>query len=200
MKQRAEQNVKKNIANSFGSFGYLLCFLQWLWVSVLYFSVIQSISSLLTPHSGQQVEQSPGLTFSLPNSSEMIILGVVTTIMVAIAVYALIKIPMDIVKNGNKFVHKTAETMTPVVIKAQHKKDTKKFHAKMSSKLTLAIKLLLVIIPLVFTAASGWLEKQPIDYSIVMILGSGLACFSLVFFTIQYVLAGLFRVKMSDLW
>ena len=200
MKQRTERNAKKNTANFFGSFGYLLCSLQWFWVVMLYFSVIQSMALLVSPHAGKQVEQPPGFTFALPGPLEAIILTIVAATMVGVTLYALIKIPMSIVKTGNKVVRTTAETVAPMVINVQHKKDTKKFHAKITSRLILAIKLLLIIIPLAFTMASGLLEKQSIDYSIAMIIGCGLACFSTVFFAVQYASARLLHVKISDLW
>ena len=200
MKQKTQHNVKKGIANFFGSFGYLLCSLQWLWVVMLYFSVVKSMVLLISSNADKQVGHPTNITFAPPGSSKMIILGVVVAIMVAITIYALVKIPMTIVKSGNKIVHKSAETMAPIVIKTQHKKDTKKNHSKVTAKLILGIKLLLVVIPVVLTAASGLLEKQPLDYSIAMVVGVGLACFSVAFFGVQYALAALFRVKLSDLW
>lgn len=200
MKQRAGFSIKKNIANFFGSFGYLFCFLQWFWAVILYFSVIQSVILFVSPKANEQIEQPHNLTFALPDSTAMIITAIVVVVMVAITIYIFAKIPVSIVKTSNKIVHKTAETMTPVVIKAQHKKDTKKFHAKITAKLILMIKLLLIIIPIALTAASGLLEKQSMDYSIVMIIGGTLACLSAVFFALQYALAGLFHIKMSDLW
>jgi hypothetical protein len=200
MEQKTEHIIRKNFSNFFGSFGYLFCFLQWLWVVMLYFSVVQSATLLISPNADKQVEQSPSFTFALPDSSEIIILVIVMTVMIAVTIYVLIKIPMSIVKTSNKIVHKTAETMTPIVIKAQHKKDTKRFHAKITSTLMLAIKLLLVVAPVMLTVASGLLEKQSIDYSIAMLIGGGLACFSAVFFAIQYSLANLLHVKASDLW
>jgi hypothetical protein len=199
MKQGTGHSIKKNIANFFGSFGYLLCFLQWFWAIILYFSVIQSAALFISPNITRQVEQPHSLTFALPGLSEMIIAAIIVAIMVAVTIYALIKIPLGIVKTGNKIVHRTAETMTPVVIKAQHKKDTKKIHTKITSKLTLVIKLLLIIIPIALAAASGLLEKQSLDYSIVMVIGWALACLSVAAFAIQYTIAGLFHVKMSDL-
>ncbi len=200
MTQRAGRSIKKNIANFFGSFGYLFCFSQWFWTVILYFSVIQSAALFISPNVNKQVEQPSNLTLTPPSSSDVIIVAIIVAVMVVITIYALIKIPMGIVKTGNKVIHRTAETMAPVVIRAQHKKDTKKFHAKITSKLMLAIKLLLIVIPVALAAASGLLEKQPLDYSIVMTIGWALACLSIVFFAVQYALAGLFHIKMSDLW
>jgi hypothetical protein len=199
MNQRTERSVKKNIANFFGSFGYLLCFLQWFWAIMLYFSVVQSVTLLVSSNASKPIEQPHG-SFALPGSLEIIILAIITTIMVILTIYALIKMPMGIVKTSNKIVHNTAETMAPIVIKAQHKKDTKKIHAKITARLTLVIKSLLVIVPILLTAASGLLEKQSLDYSISLIIGCSLACLVIIFFTIQYTLASLLHVKMSDLW
>lgn len=200
MKQKTESTFKKNIVNFFGSLGYLFGFLQWFWVVMLYFSLIQSLTSIIIPTTTKHVQQSSGYTLALPNSSEMIILAIVVAIMVVVTIYIFIKIPMGIVQTSNKIVHKTAESITPIVIKAQHKKDTKKFHLKITSKLILAIKLLFIIIAVILTAMSGLLERQAVDYSIAIIIGCTLACFSILFFAIQYLLSTLFGVKLSELW
>lgn len=200
MKQKIEPSIKKNIANFFGAFGYLICSLQWFWVVMLYFSVVQSVVLLVASHPDKHVEQSSGFTVAPPNSSEMIILAIVTAIMIILTIYILIKIPMSIVKTGNKIVHQTAEAIVPVVMKVQHKKDTKKFRILLTSKLMLAIKSLLIILPVTLTAMSGLLEKQSIDYSIAMIISCSLACLGVGFFAIQYTLAGVLRIKIADLW
>lgn len=199
MKQSSGRTLKKGIANVFGSLGYLCCFLQWFWVVMLYFSVIQAVTLLVAPTADKQVEQVPHFTFTLLGPLEMVILIAITVIMIALTIYAFIKVPMDIVKGGNKVVHKTTEAMVPIVIKSQHKKDTKKNRALITPKLILLIKLLLVTIPLALTIASRLLEKPSIDYSIAMVIGCGFAGFSVVLFAIQYILAILLRVKASEL-
>lgn len=200
MKQEPVRNIKRSSANFLGAFGYLFCFLQWFWAIMLYFSMVQSVALFVAPSAHQQSQLSAGLRLALPSSFELIVVAIIIAIMIALTIYLLIKLPMNIVKTGNKIVHKTAETMTPIVMRAQHKKDTKKLHARLTSKLILVIKLLLVVIPIALTAASGLLEKQSIDYSIALVVGCGLAGFSMAFFTVQYALAGLLRVKMSELW
>ncbi|HSW77703.1 MAG TPA: hypothetical protein VLG36_02810 [Candidatus Chromulinivoraceae bacterium] len=200
MEQKSKRNPKRGIANFFGALGYFFGFLQWFWAVLLYFSVIQSVTLFVSPNADKPVVSSPVPAFTLPNSVEMIILGVTVVVMVAVTIYALIKIPVSIVKTGNKVVHKTAQTMTPIVMKTQHKKDTKKFRDKLTTRLIFAIKLLLIIIPVILTSASGWLEKQSVDYSIALVVGCGLAALSIVFFTLQYAVAGVLRVKIRDLW
>lgn len=192
--------LKKNIANTFGSFGYLSGFLQWLWAVTLYLSVIQSTTSFIFPKSGEQAEHAPGPIFTLPDPVGVIIVVMMVIIMVGITIYALISVPRNIVKTSNQIVHKTAETMTPLVIRAQHKHDTKHTRIKITSGLMLVIKLLSILMPLILTAGSKFLDEQSIDYSIALIVGCGLASISVMLFVFQYLLAKLLRVKISDLW
>lgn len=167
---------------------------------MLYFSVIQSIPLLVPPSTNQQVEQFPIFTFTLPSQLEVIILAVVVITMTAVTIYILIKIPTTIIKTSNKAVRSTAKTMAPTIIKAQHKKDTNKLRIKITARLVFAIKISLILIPVILTAASGLLENLSIDYPIATIIGYGLAGFSAVFFALQYGLARLLDVKISDLW
>lgn len=200
MKPKSGGDVKRAVANTFGSLGYLFCFLQWFWAIMLYFSVIQSVTLFISPNADKKVEQTSNLTFTLPGPLEVIILVTVVAIMVAITIYALLTMPRSIVRTSHKIVNRTAETMVPVVMKAQHKHDTKKFRAVITSRLALAIKVLLIVLPIALTTTSGLLEKQSIDYTIAMVAGGGLASLSILFFAIQYLLAGLLRVRVSDLW
>lgn len=198
MKQAEQSNIKRSIVNSIGSIGYIFCSLQWFWAVMLYFSLIQSIP--LTPTGTERVEPFHGPTVTLPGSIETIVIAIVVSVMIIVTIYILIKIPVSIAKTGNAIVHKAAETMVPVVARAQHKKPTKKFRIRMTPKLILVIKALLVTIPMILAVVSGLLEKQSIDYSIAIIIGGGLACLSVVGFLLQYSLAYVLRIKPLDLW
>lgn len=201
MTQRRGRSVKKGILNFFGSLGYLVCFLQWFWALMLYFSVIQSLAIFLTPSaSDKHVAQAPSFTFTPPSSLEIIILVTVVIVMIALTLYALIKIPIGIAKSSNKVVHKTAESLAPLVIKVQHKEDTKKSRLKLTAKLMFFIKLVLIIIPLVLTLASRLLDEQSVSYSIAITIGYGLAGLCVAFFGIQYLLASWLHISKADLW
>ncbi|HTJ73055.1 MAG TPA: hypothetical protein VL481_00500 [Verrucomicrobiae bacterium] len=200
MRQKPERTIKKTISNGFGALGYLFCALQWFWAVMLYFSVVQPFILFISSRDSGQVNQAPSFTFTLPAPVQIAIIIIVVVAMIVLTIYMLIKIPMNIVKTSNKAVHKTTATMVPMVIKAQHKKDTPKARVKIASKLIIAVKALVVMVPVVLTVASGLLGKQSIDYSIAVIIGCGLACFSIVFFAVQYAAASMLRVKISDLW
>ena len=108
--------------------------------------------------------------------------------------------PASIAKTGNVIVYKAVETVTPAVARVQHKKDTKTFRAKITPRLVLTMKGVLVITPLGLTVTSGLLEVQSIDYYVAVVIGGGLACCGAIFFAAQYGAAGILRVKPADLW
>lgn len=198
MDRRTKSSAKRKLANSFGYLGYLFCFLQWFWVVLLYFSVLKLVTTPLVPHADSHTEQISLPTYTLPSSLEIIIFVVVVLVMIAATVYAFIQIPVGVAKTSDKVVHKTAETMAPIIIKSQHKKDTKKNRIKITARLILAIKLLLVIIPVALTAASGLLKDQPVDYAVALAVGIGISSLSVIFFAVQYALARLLHVKLPD--
>lgn len=200
MKPRSNRNLKRGTANFFGAFGYLFSCLQWFWAIMLFFSIFKSVGIFLGADTAPRFEEHAAAQVASPPSMlQLAILGVIVVIMVGITVYALVKIPMGIVKTGNKVVHQTARTMTPVIAKARHKPVTKKARRKITVRLIVVGKLLIVAIPLAATALSGLLDKQSIDYAIAMILGGSLAGFAALSFGLQYALAGVLRVKLSEL-
>lgn len=200
MKQKSKRRLKKGITNTLGALGYLSCFLQWLWSAMLYSSVALPVIVLLAPPAREQAQPAPSFTFALPSLLETIIVAAVVIVMVALTAYALVKMPLTIAKTSRKAVHKTTEKIVPLAIKAQHKKDTKRLRALLTARVVVILKALIVIIPVALTASSGWLEELPLSYSIGIVVGGILAGFSVGLFAVQYLAAGLLRVKLSELW
>jgi len=200
MKQTPKRNIKKDITNAFGSLGYFFSILLWFWAVMLYFSLIQSATLFVAPDANEQVEQQSSYVLSPPGPLEVVLLVVIVIVMIAVTIYALVKIPRSIAKAGNKVVHRTTEAVVPVIIRSQRQKDTKKVRGRITTKVIVALKLLLILIPVGLTVGSGLLEKPSIDYTIAMIIGCGLAGIGVFFFAAQYVLAGLLRIKVSELW
>ncbi|MDX2775816.1 hypothetical protein PV379_00400 [Streptomyces caniscabiei] len=196
----ASRNIKRNLANTFGAVGYLFCLLQWFWAVLLYFSFIQSaISFTLLPNESQPVA-APHPTMTLPSQLEIAILIIMTVVIVVTTIYVLVKMPATIARTGSKIVHQTTNTIAPVIIKAQHKKDTQKNRTKLEPKLMAAVKAGLILIPILLGLSSGLIKELPIEYSIAIIISIGLGGVSMSFFLFQYVTARFLRVKVSDLW
>lgn len=200
MKQKPKRDLKKNLANAFGSLGYFFSTLLWFWAVMLYFSLIQSATLVVAPDANEPVQQSSSFTFAAPGPFEIALLVAIVIVMIAITIYALVKIPMNIAKGSNKVVHRATEAVVPVIIKSQHQKDTKATRTRITAKVIVALKLFLILLPVGLTAGSALLEKPSIDYTIAMIIGCSLAAIGAFFFASQYLWAKLLRVKVADLW
>lgn len=194
-------NFRKGFVNLLGAFGYLFCALQWLWAMLLYFSLINSLFLLISANSTKiNIDKTPaavGPSVGIPFIAFSVIIIVV---MLALTIYVIFKVPSTIVKTGKKLVNETAEDIMPLLLKAQHKKDTKKRHLKLTSLLVLIIKIGLLITPLALSLLSRFLEKQMFDYNVVIFISLWLAGFSFISFCLQYLLAKVLAVKRQDIW
>lgn len=199
MKSHTRTDLKRRIANAFGSIGYFFSFFAWFWALMLYFSLLKATVTLVAPNADVPVVETPQVTVALPGWLEMTIVIAVTVIMLIVTLYALIKLPSKIAKVSSDVVHKTTATAAPIIIKSQHKKDTPKNRMRLTPMLILALKIVIVIIPLVASLASKLLDKQSIDYTIAIIIAYGIAGLSVLFFAIQYSLASAFRIKITDI-
>jgi len=194
-------NLKTKISNLFGAFGYLSCSLQWLWAVLLYFSLINALFLFVKSNDAVEVVDKAQVIAS-PSSdiSVLIFSAIIIVVMLVLTIYVIIRIPSTIVKTSKKVVNETAEGLTPLLLKVQHKKDTKKRHLKLSSRLIFVIKGILIIAPLILSLLSRLLSQQMVDYSVAVVISLWLAGFSIVFFCLQYLLAKLFAIRMRDLW
>lgn len=203
MAEEVKNNIKKGVANFFGAFGYLACSMQWLWAVALNFSLVKSLILFVSPDANNPVVKSTVTAASSVDSGPNVLLmfiGIIfVIIMVGLTIFILIKMPSTIVNAGKKVVHGAAENVTPLVLRAQHKKDNKKNHKKLSSRLVIILKILLVIIPLILAFTSKFMESQMFDFNIAMIVAVWLAGSSVIFFVVQYLFAKLFEIKKQDI-
>ena len=194
MKTKVKTAIKRGIVTCLGAFGYLFCSLQWLWVALLYFSVIQSAVLLVAPPAAPSVAQTH--MAALPGPIEMVIFAIITAIMIILTIYALVTMPSTIAKTGSKIVRETSEAITPVILRAQHKKETRTLRDKLTPRIVLFVKLLIITIPFVLTALSHLLTKPMISDSIAMTVGGWLALLSVFFFGVQYMAARILHIPM----
>ena len=203
MAEEVKNNIKKGVTNLFGAFGYLACSMQWLWAVALNFSLVKSLAMFVSPNTTNPVVEPTVVAVSSGNSSPNVLLifvGIIfVVIMIALTIFILIKMPSTIVNTGKKVVHGVAENVTPLILRAQHKKDNKQNRKKLSSTLIIILKITLVIIPLILAYASKFTDNQMFDFNIAMIVAIWLLGSSLIFFVAQYLLAKLFEIKKQDL-
>jgi hypothetical protein len=195
----AKTNFKTNVTNFFGAFGYFCCSLQWFWVILLYSSFITGLALYMSQGADNNVVESPAV-INQGSTLSMIILAVTAIIIVALTIYILIKIPSTIVKTSKNIVHKTAEDATPLILRIQHKKDNKRNHLKLTPRLILGMKVILIIAPVILSLTSQFIDKQIIDFYIAMYVSLLLAILSVIFFVFQYILASIFVINRQDIW
>lgn len=200
MKKKTQVNIKRNIVNILGSFGYLSCCLQWLWATVLNLSFINWIALLVTPRIDDSSVKTVDVASSSPDMLSIIFAIATTVIMLIFTVYVLIKIPSTIIKTGKKVVHQTADGVTPLMLRAQNKKGTKKNRLKMSHSLIIVMKVIVVILPIILTLLSQYASLQMMDFYIAMYVCVCLFSFSVTFFGLQYVLSAIFEVNRQEIW
>jgi len=203
MAEEVKNNIKKSVANLFGAFGYLALSMQWLWAVALNFSLVKSLTLFVSPGANDQVVKPAVTAVAMVDSGSNVLLiffGIIfVIIMVALTIFILIKMPSTIVNAGKKAVHGAAENVTPLVLRAQHKKDNKQNHKKLSARLVIILKIALVIIPLILSYTSKFTDSQMFDFDIAMIVAIWLTGSSIIFFVAQYLLAKLFEVKKQDI-
>ena len=123
----------------------------------------------------------------------------IVVVMLALTVYLLFKIPSTIVKTSKKIVFETAEKTAPLILHVQHKKETKKNRLKLTPRLVLIFKVILMLVPLILIFLSKSIENEFISFDLVLIVGVWLAIVCAINFILQYVCGRLLKVKLQDL-
>jgi hypothetical protein len=197
---KTKNSLKRKTANFFGEVGYFFISIQWLWAVVLYSNLITALAKIMSQGTDKNVVK-PTAPFDLSQNLPMTIITVVITlVMVVLTIYILIKIPSILIKTSKKVAHSAAENATPLVLKFQNKKDTKKNHIKLTPSLIIVMKILLTFIPVILAYFSQFTEKQILNFYVAIYVSVLLACFSLLFFVFQYLAASLLSIKKEDVF
>jgi len=193
-------NFKKGLVNFFGSLGYLACLLQWLWAVILYSDILKSIASSFQSNAETApVVDHSTVGFVAPSLPVIIFGAVVVLVMIALTIWVIVKVPSEIAKASKKVVGETAERVAPFVLKFQHKKITEKNRKKLTPRIIILIKLILLVLPIALAFSSILLDKPVFVLSVVTYATLFLACISLIFFVLQYILAKLFSINRQDI-
>jgi hypothetical protein len=199
--KKQKYSLKKKATNFFGAIGYFLTSIQWLWVVLLYSSLIVGLAKYVSHGSTNQAAQPASSTVNLSSSVPMIIItAVIIFIMIVITIYIIIKIPSTLMQTSKKVAQNTAKSAAPIVLQVRNKKETKTNLIKLTPFLTFIMKIILISLPIILAYVSQFIENQVFDFFISMYVAVLLACFSLLFFVFQYLAGGLMLVRKQDIW
>lgn len=201
MQKLTKSNFKQGLVNFIGGTGYLFCVALWLWVVLLYFSFVEKFVNYIAPSQEPTIEQPVVQTVNTQPSNLIYVFGIITIIIVVLlTIYLIYKVPTTIAKTSKNAVKATATTIAPIVIKAQHKPQTQKRNLSLTSTIVLIIKALAILIPILFTYLYQFVNNQPIDYKIAIVVSTFFACATTLMFFIQYSLALILKINKKHLW
>lgn len=201
MPSKKNDKIKIWFVNFFGVIAYCVVALQVLLVFLAYFEPVGSLIKLIMPNANPSPEPIVPIDPVIPiQPSEpsifAAILGfVVVAFMVGLSIYALIKTPSILARGGKKVVDKTAEASAPLIIRVTGKKTTKRRIKLLTPMIKIAVKAVLIVLPLTASLLSFSVEQTRIDYSIIQVSALFLASLAFGLFVIQYLLAKAFAVK-----
>lgn len=202
MTKTYKEGFRVGFANFFGVTGYVLIAFQWGLLVLVYFKWLYEV--LLKPMQVQHpvevpVPIPPPAANGEPNTIVFIFGIIITIVMIALTVYAIIKAPSMIAGTGKKVVRAAAKQTTTIVLRAQHKKDTPRNRLKLTPRFIFIFKLTLVLLPLGFAWGSQSLPEKDLSYELTILLSVWMAAISILLFSVQYVLAIVLKVDRNVL-
>lgn len=199
MKPKPKSKIKKLTIDFFGGLGYLTCITQWIWSIILYFEPLKNLSNkLMVIKTVEKIEENitPEVAY---NPSSTIISIAITLIIIGLTIYVVTKIPIKLASNSKKIVHETTNKLTPIIIKITHQKKSKKTILKLTPKILIAIKLVVIILPVLLALSSTLLaDDQVFDIKISLIVSLFLMSMSFIWFIIQYIMAKIFQISLIE--
>lgn len=191
--------VFTEITNLLGGFGYFSVSLQWLFIALLYFQAFYGILPPIAQAPPPPPPEEPVVVVTSEGPSPLIIgFGIVVTIvMIGLSIYAFIKMPKELVKAGHKTTQAVAHKATPVILKAQGRKDTVRNRRRVTPRIVIVAKLLLIALPIIAAWASQFIPEPALDIALAMVIAFWLASWSVALFGLQYLLVVLFKIKLE---
>ena len=184
------------VANVAGAFGYTSVMFQWTWsLLLLCYPLIMERPSFLLPDTSSP--QARTLELSPALSPLATVLAIVVTIgILALTIVVLARLPKAIGKKAATLTKTAASAVIPVV--THHKKISKQQRKKLSYKLSLSIKAVVLVLPLVmllFVDTSGTIPSLA-----AWSVGLFCALCSFVYFAIQQMIALIGGIAREQLW
>lgn len=184
------------VANAFGALGYTSIIVQWAW-SLLIIAYPILTSDKLSSWVSQKTTSTPETTELGVFTPAVTIIAIAATLLVMIATTVIVaRLPKKIGRQSAKVTHAAAHKLVPTI--THHKPISKKQRRIISYRLTLTIKLILIIVPLLALSFASPISNLTLN--IIWAVGLFCASCSIVYFIIQQILAYLRDIKRDALW
>lgn len=184
------------VANIFGALGYMSIIIQWAW-SLLIIAYPILTSDELSSWVSQKTASAPETAELGAFTPAVTIIAIAATLLVMIATIVVVaRLPKKIGRQGAKVTHTAAHKLVPTI--THHKPISKKQRRIISYRLTLTIKLALVVTPLLILGFATPISTLTLN--IIWAVGLFCASCSIVYFVIQQTIAYLRNIKRDALW
>ncbi len=186
---------KKHVAVTiFGTLFYIVSALGWLWAILPYVPDIAKLSRSLQP----DTQPAEHVVAAGPPSLLLVIIAVGITITVlAMTIYALVKLPSTIRKSGEKLTHSASSHIVPILTHRTALSPKKR--RQLTAKVTFYVKLLLCTLPVTISACS-FMVPTGLPYELTMLVATFFAVIALVLLGAQLLLAKWLRVPLDIVW
>lgn len=184
------------VANIFGALGYMSIIVQWAW-SLLIIAYPILTSDELSSWVSQKTTSEPEIAELGVFTPAVTLIAIAATLLVMIATIVVVaRLPKKIGRQGAKVTHATAHKLVPAV--TRHQPLSKKQRRIISYRLTLTIKLALVIAPLLMLGFAAPISTLTLN--IIWAVGLFCASCSIIYFIIQQLIARIRGIKRDAIW
>lgn len=198
-KQAKQPRSKRLMLVSFiGGIFYLLCLFQWLWSLVPFLPSIIDTLNQTNQHTEQSSTPTPSLISigEVPTSVSLTIGIIFIILATAATIYAIITLPSNAGKVGNKVARSTVRHIAPLT--PHYEKLSEKKRLLLSARLMFYVKLSLLTAPPVITLLS-WNAVIQLDYAIMVIVATILAFASAMTLLTQILVAKWCNVSIEKI-
>ncbi|UTX51043.1 hypothetical protein KI440_02440 [Candidatus Saccharibacteria bacterium TM7i] len=193
---------RERFVSGFGATGYFFAVIQWLMAFALYFVWIYTyflvpMQPTATPNTPAPTPAPAVPSFEAPSPFVTVLLALFALAMIGVTIYALIVFPRLVSRAGSKAATVVAKQAAPLVLKAQHLPETKKNTLKISGRIIIVLKVLMVAVPLGLAWASQFIGEQVLSLDMALLAAAVLAVPTAFFFVAQYVCAWAMKVPLE---
>lgn len=184
--------------NAFGTLGYISLLLQWVWcLLVIGYPFISGDHSLLFPVDAPRVIARPTVAdFGGFSPLVFVVASTVSLLVVVAAIITVARLPQAVGKKGAQATLTAARVIVPTL--AHHKKISNTRTIHLTTQVVMGLKLLgIVAAPLALLTAS---PVPQLSTTIILAVGGFCAGLTIVWFTMQYVLARLLQITPDKIW
>ncbi len=191
--------MKRQLANTLGTFGYMSLSVQWVWLVITTGMPLLSSSAfkdLFLP--GQTTEVLPAASLSVPEPIAVLFSVLAVIFAVGLTIYVIVSIPRVVGRTGKTVTTKSAQVILPHI--THHKKVSEKRQKRLMERITWSMKIGLALLPLLALVIP--LSSDVLELSREVVSGVAIFCASatLLWFGAQFTVVRLAKIDSRDVW